>query len=48
MGVLQAGVDLNNIVDQQTLLLAFLEGYIDWLDISKCQCRLQVKHFGNG
>ncbi|KAJ6189715.1 hypothetical protein N7519_004623 [Penicillium mononematosum] len=37
MGFLQAGVDLNNIVDQQTLLLAFLEGYTDWLDISKCQ-----------
>lgn len=33
----QAGVDLNYVVDQQTLLLAFLEGYLDWLDVSKCQ-----------
>lgn len=30
-------MDLNNIVGQQPLSLAFLEGYIDWLDISKCQ-----------
>jgi hypothetical protein len=37
MGFLQAGVDLNHVVDQQTLLLAFLEGYLDWLDVSKCQ-----------
>lgn len=37
MEFLQAGVDLNHVVDQQTLLLAFLEGYLDWLDVSKCQ-----------
>ncbi|KAJ6070271.1 hypothetical protein N7467_011590 [Penicillium canescens] len=37
MGFLQAGVVLNHVVDQQTLLLAFLEGYLDWLDVSKCQ-----------
>ncbi|KAJ6090530.1 hypothetical protein N7486_009345 [Penicillium sp. IBT 16267x] len=33
----KAGVDLNHIVDRQTLLLAFLEGYLDWFDVSKCQ-----------
>lgn len=27
---LQAGVDLNHVVDQQTLLLVFFEGYFDW------------------
>jgi hypothetical protein len=37
MDFLQAGVGLNHVVDQQTLLLAFLEGYLDWLDVSKCQ-----------
>jgi hypothetical protein len=37
MEFLQAGVDLNHVVHQQTPLLAFLEGYLDWLDVSKCQ-----------
>lgn len=37
MEFLQAGVDLNHVVDQQTLFLAFLEGYLDWLNVSKCQ-----------
>lgn len=35
-GFLQAGADLNHVVDRQTLLLAFLEGYLDWFDVSQC------------
>jgi hypothetical protein len=49
MEFLQAGVVLNHVVDQQTLLLAFLEGYLDWLDVCVVvRSRLQLKHFENG
>jgi hypothetical protein len=37
IGFLQAGVDSNHVVGRQTLLLAFFEGYLDWLNVSKCQ-----------
>lgn len=32
---LQVGVNMNHVVDRQTPLLAFLEGYIDWFEVSK-------------
>lgn len=30
-------MDIHHAVDQQTPFLAFLEGYLDWFDVSKCQ-----------